>query len=127
MRNVPKSILRTKALPPGTRSSLRRLFLCVAAVFLLCAAARAQRPPLKEEKVGDGVLVTVLPPDKIPALTKPAFVSGAEASRQMADDEPVLGLLDSVSGQAKAYSLWHLERHEIVNDQLGGKPVAVTW
>jgi len=127
VRNVPKSLFRIEALLPGTRSSLGPLYLCVAAVFLLCAAALAQRPPLKEEKVGDGVLVTVLPPDKIPALTKPVFVSGVEADRQMADDEPVLGLVDPVTGQAKAYSLWHLEHHEIVNDQLGGKPVAVTW
>ncbi len=44
----------------------------------------------------------------------------------MAPDEPVLGLFD---GQvAKAYSLWHLDRHEIVNDKFPGfGAVAVTW
>ncbi|MBI2882481.1 MAG: DUF3179 domain-containing protein [Candidatus Methylomirabilis oxyfera] len=28
---------------------------------------------------------------------------------------------------AKAYSLWQLNHHEIVNDRIGTLPVAVTW
>ncbi len=87
----------------------------------------AQGRPMQEERIGDGTMVTVLPPDAIPALTNPVFLSRAEAGPMMADDEPVIGLVDPVSGQAKAYSLWHLDRHEIVNDRLGGKPIAVTW
>ena len=94
---------------------------------MLCQAANAQRRPMPEEKIGDGVMVTVLSPDAIPALTAPVFASRAEAESLMHDDEPVVGLVDPVSGQAKAYSLWHLDRHEIVNDRLGGKPIAVTW
>jgi hypothetical protein len=82
---------------------------------------------LQKEKIGDGTMVTVLRPDAVPALTNPVFVSRAEADKWMAEDEPVLGLVDPVTGQAKAYSLWHLDRHEIVNDKLGGKPIAVTW
>lgn len=87
----------------------------------------AQRRPPQEEKIGDGTMVTVLSPDTIPAMSQPVFVSRQEADKWMAEEEPVLGLVDPVTGQAKAYSLWHLERHEIVNDRLGGKPVAVTW
>ncbi len=87
----------------------------------------AQRRPIAEEKIGDGTMVTVLPKDAIPALTDPVFLSRAEAEPLMEDSEPVLGLIDPVTGQAKAYSLWLLDRHEIVNDRLGGKPVAVTW
>ena len=93
----------------------------------LCPKATAQRPPMPEEKIGDGVMVRVLPPDRIPAVTKPIFISRGEADRLMLEYEPVLGLVDPVTGQAKAYSLWHLDRHEIVNDQLAGKPIAVTW
>lgn len=101
------------------------LLVCaiVASVLLL----GAQRPTMPEEKIGDGTMVTVLPPDAIPALSQPAFAGRDEAEKWMADDEPVLGLVDPETGKAKAYSLWHLDRHEIVNDRLGGKPIAVTW
>ncbi len=104
---------------------LSRFVLVAMLLFLL--AAEAQRQPIREERIGDGTLVTVLPEDAISALTSPVFVSGAEADRLMEDDEPVLGLVDPATGQAKAYSLWHLDAHEIVNDRLGDKPVAVTW
>ncbi len=99
----------------------------VLAGVLLCASAKAQRRPMQKEKIGDAEMVTVLPPDAIPALTNPVFLSRVEAEPLMSDEEPVLGLVDPITGQAKAYSLWHLDRHEIVNDRLGGKPIAVTW
>lgn len=105
---------------------LHVVFLAFA-VVASALALNAQRPAMPEEKIGDGTMVTVLPADAIPAVSQPVFVSRQEAEKWMADDEPVLGLVDPVSGQAKAYSLWHLDRHEIVNDQLGGKPIAVTW
>jgi hypothetical protein len=73
---------------------------------------------------GDTVY-TVLPPDAIPAILEPEFVSGAEAVGQMADDEPILGI--TIAGESRAYSLWHLDSHEIVNDTIGGTAIAVTW
>ena len=80
----------------------------------------------EEEKVKDGILIGVLDPDAIPAINEPVFVSAKEADKFMADDEPILGLFDGKV--AKAYSIWHLDRHEIVNDSLPGiGPVAVTW
>jgi hypothetical protein len=42
----------------------------------------------------------------------------------MRDDEPVVGVVHN--GVAKAYSTWDLDHDEIVNDQVGGKAVAVT-
>ena len=101
-----------------------RLALLLA-VFALPLAA--QRRQMQEEKIGDGTMVTVLPPDAIPAMNRPEFAGRLEADKWMADDEPVLGLVDPATSQAKAYSLWHLDRHEIVNDYLGGKPIGVTW
>jgi hypothetical protein len=103
------------------------VWLLLAAGMLWVVNRRAQAHPPQQGKIGDGTIVTVLAPDAIPALTNPTFVSGREAERLMSDDEPVLGLVDPVTGQAKAYSLWHLDRHEIVNDHLGDKPIAVTW
>lgn len=112
------------------RPSLRLVFgfgFILASALFSRVDLRGQKRPMGEEKIGDGLMVTVLAPDAIPAITKPIFLSRAEADSLMQDDEPVLGLVDPVTGQGKAYSLWYLERHEIVNDRLGGKPIAVTW
>jgi hypothetical protein len=39
--------------------------------------------------------------------------------------EPVLGVV--IGGEARAYSLWQLDAHEIVNDQIAGKAIAAAW
>jgi len=70
-------------------------------------------------------MYTVLPLDAIPAITEPQFLGGEEAAAQMSADEPVLGLV--VGGEARAYSLWQLDSHEIVNDVVGGVALAATW
>ncbi len=70
-------------------------------------------------------LVTLLGFDAIPAILDPEFVSVEEAERWMDEDEQVLAL--SINGDSRAYSIRMLSRHEIVNDVVGGKPVAVTW
>ena len=70
-------------------------------------------------------IVTVLPRDAIPAITDPSFVSVTEAARWMDAREQVIGL--EIGGEAKAYPINVLSRHEIVDDVVGGKPVAITW
>ncbi len=70
-------------------------------------------------------IITILGKDGIPAILDPQFLSGAEASEQMVDSERVLGV--SINGDHRAYPLNQLSRHEIVNDEVGGVPVAVTW
>ena len=67
----------------------------------------------------------VLPPNAIPAILEPDFLAGNEAEKQMAGEEPILGII--TGGEARAYSLWHLDAHEIVNDSIGGVAIAVTW
>ena len=63
--------------------------------------------------------------DRIPAIDQPQVVSVAEAAKGLGPKEPVIGLI--VSGQARAYPLRVLIWHEIVNDEIGGRPVAVTY
>ena len=63
--------------------------------------------------------------DAIPAILDPEFVMVAEADSRMEPMEQVLGL--SVNGGHRAYSVRMLSRHEIVNDVVGGVPLAVTW
>ena len=81
---------------------------------------------------GDGVeeemdleIVTLLGFDAIPAILDPEFVSLAEADEWMGPDELVLGL--SINGDSRAYSVPMLSSHEIVNDLVGGRKLAVTW
>lgn len=89
-------------------------------------AALAQNGVPRMERIKDGILMHAVPKDAIRAIDEPIFVTAAEADKFMSKNEPVLGLFDGEV--AKAYSLWHLDRHEIVNDSLPGLgPVAVTW
>jgi hypothetical protein len=65
------------------------------------------------------------PKDGIPSIDDPSFVP-PEAARSWIDpQEPVIAL--EISGAARAYPLQILTFHEIVNDRLGGVPVAVTF
>ena len=97
----------------------------LAAVALVPRAARAADPDLPDvSRIRGAPVIQVLPPDAIPSIDDPRFVPAAKADF-MQDEEPVLGVVHE--GQAKAYSIWHLDRHEVVNDQLGDDPIAATW
>jgi Protein of unknown function (DUF3179) len=62
--------------------------------------------------------------DGIPALDRSRFLHGAGVSF-LRPREPVIELV--IRGQARAYPLQILVWHEIVNDTVGGIPVAVTF
>lgn len=70
-------------------------------------------------------IITVLGRDAIPAILNPVFDPRGEAMAQMDPSERVIGV--SINGDHRAYPLNLLSRHEIVNDTVGGKPIAVTW
>ena len=61
----------------------------------------------------------------IPAIDEPGFHPVAETPDYMVDAEPVFGV--EINGDARAYPLAILLRHEIVNDVVGGVPVVVTY
>ena len=63
--------------------------------------------------------------DGIPPIDDPTFVSVTDAGEWLSDTEPVIAL--ELNGEAKAYPLQILLWHEIVNDELGGVPVTVTY
>ena len=65
------------------------------------------------------------PRDGIPSIDAPEFVSVEEAAASLSPTEPVVGLI--VGDDARAYPLRILIWHEIVNDIVGGAPVAVTY
>jgi len=65
------------------------------------------------------------PKDGIPAIDEPRFAPVAEAAASLAPTEPVMSL--AIAGDARAYPLRVLMWHEIVNDTVGGVPLAVTF
>lgn len=65
------------------------------------------------------------PPDGIPPIDRPRYVSIAAAARFLAPHEPVIAV--SIGGRARAYPLQILVWHEIVDDTLAGVPIAVTY
>jgi hypothetical protein len=65
------------------------------------------------------------PKDGIPPIDDPEFMPVAEAAKTLAPQEPVIALV--FNGKAKAYPLSVLIWHEIVNDEVGGVPVTVTY
>ncbi len=67
---------------------------------------------------------SILPQDAIPALIKPAYLTASQAS-DIYDQEEVIGVV--INGDARAYPLSTLSAHEIVDDDIGGQPIAVTW
>ncbi len=64
------------------------------------------------------------PRDGIPAIDHPVFIKIGDVDFLSPDDE-VLGF--SVEGEARAYPLRILVWHEIVNDEIAGHPIAVTY
>lgn len=65
------------------------------------------------------------PPDGIPSLDRPVFYSSAFADDWLQPQEPVIAVVEGEV--ARAYPLQILIWHEIVNDTLAGRPVAVTF
>ncbi len=73
----------------------------------------------------DEILSGGPPRDGIPSIDNPQFESVEEAQDRVAGTEPVIAL--EIDGDARAYPLGILTRHEIANDTVGDVPVAVTF
>ena len=77
--------------------------------------------------------------DRIPSIDDPLFVASddprlkelpisayrPEETPKTIDEIPVIGYVEN--GEARAYPVGLLDRHELVNDRIGGKPVTVGW
>lgn len=81
-----------------------------------------------EEIVAAGLAKGALPAMNHPPVLTPAeadSISGAERGKYMVSGDRVVGVV--IGGAARAYPLHVLAWHEVVNDTLGGEPVAVTY
>jgi hypothetical protein len=110
------------SLKRATASSLALALVTLAGLSV--GRVVAAEMTVEFEHDGDPVY-RVLAPGEIPAIEDPGFVSGETGDLQMSAEEPVFGLV--IDGEARAYSLWQLDRHEIVNDEIGGVALAATW
>ncbi len=64
------------------------------------------------------------PRDGIPSIDEPKFLSVLD-SDYLRDGDQIFGFVEK--GDARAYPLRILVWHEIVNDTVGGRPIAVTY
>ncbi len=99
--------------------------LALALGALGASTSQAQRPKPEMRPLAGDTLYTVLKPGAIPAIFKPEFVSATKARTLYYDDEPMMVV--RAGDEVKAYSIWHLDGHEVVNDHIGGAAIAVTW
>ncbi|MEN8237826.1 MAG: DUF3179 domain-containing protein [Actinomycetota bacterium] len=65
------------------------------------------------------------PPDGIPPIDDPQFISVQDADEWLNDPEPVMVV--DVDGDIRAYPIQIMMWHEIVNDTVGDVPLAVTY
>ncbi len=65
----------------------------------------------------------LLPPDAIKPIYDPEII--AAKSARLEDDDLIIGL--TVGAQARAYPIRTLRFREMVNDELDGVPILVTW
>ena len=106
----------------------RGLLLGLVSIGLASGAVRAAELRTDASKALiplDEIVSGGPPPAGILAIDRPVFVATGRADAWLKPTEPVLAL--QVNGEARAYPLQILIWHEIVNDTIGGRPVAVTY
>jgi hypothetical protein len=104
--------------PPMNRLLCAIGFSFILAAFPLLLAVTAEANPETEIR-------TLLQKDGIPSIDDPKFASVKEADGYMGPNEMVIGV--DINEDRRAYSVPQLSSHEIVNDVIGGRKVAVTW
>jgi hypothetical protein len=114
-------------------TTARRSRLTVAAIAggLLLAACEGGRQAPGTDQPGrsplvdpDEIISGGPPRDGIPPIDRPRFLSPS-AIDWLSGREPVISL--ELNGHARAYPAQILLWHEIVNDEVGGSPVTVTY
>ena len=84
-------------------------------------APTATEPALPEIDLGR--LYQVLETDEIEPIYDPIFEKAGRT--RLGDEQLVMGV--AIGGEAKAYPVSLLQFREMVNDEVGGTPVLVTW
>ena len=108
------------------RSQLERTTgIALILTLTLTPLCLGQRPAPKKTNIKNHIMYTMLEPGEIPAIFEPEFLPAIKADKFFFPNEPLIVVTDGKT--AKAYSTWHLDAHEVVNDFINGKAIAVTW
>jgi hypothetical protein len=102
----------------GMKRLLYGLFILGCFVLLMGFNLDNAIVPKKEISSGG------VPKDGIPAILDPKFVAPEKADYLNASDQ-VIGV--EIDGVSRAYPLKVLNLHEVVNDEVNGVPIAVTY
>ena len=107
--------------PP--RISRFALWLTVSGLLLSPAAPWSAA---QEARIEVRELVALVPKDAVPAIRDPSpLLVPADMVRGVRDSDQVLAVV--IGGESRAYPVAFLSWHEIVNDTVGGMPLAATW
>ncbi len=117
------------------RESIRLVLICSVLLALPATAQRSYETDILKDTFGfdEGTTKSVSLDDLhqgcpkrdcIPSIDEPKYVS-AEDATHVADNDIVLAL--SWNGEQRAFPARILDHHEIVNDVIGGTPIAITW
>ena len=112
--------------PSNTNLLGKRNFLPSSSVLIGQSNAQKEGEEQKHIVPLDQIVSGGPPPDGIPSIDNPKFVTVHEAGNNfLSDSDLVLGI--NINGDIRAYPLLILMWHEIVNDKVGGVPVAVNY
>ena len=109
---VPAAARSTQVLAPGTTGSTDD-----------SPASSAAPTPTVDLSLSNIPFVPLLPRDAIAPVYDPEFVSAGVSP--LHEDERIMGI--AIEGKAKAYPVTVLRFREMVNDELAGLPILVTW
>ncbi|MGB5089687.1 MAG: DUF3179 domain-containing protein [Nitrososphaeraceae archaeon] len=115
----------------NTKGNLQVEILILIIIIMACTLALGPSPiatARAEEKhivPLDQIVSGGPPPDGIPSIDSPKFVSVDDGDKFLVDSDKIVGI--NINGDIRAYPLQILVWHEIVNDNVGGIPVAVTY
>lgn len=104
---------------------LKKYIFIFSILLLFSPITHGQRTFLGKKLIQGHTLYTLLKPGDIPAIFNPLFIDIREASELYYDKEPLMVVV--ANGKAKAYSTWHLDQHEVVNDIISGTNIVATW
>lgn len=87
------------------------------------SSSSAAPTPTVDLSLSNIPFIPLLPRDAIAPVYNPEFVSAENSPLQ--EDELIMGV--AIEGEAKAYPVTVLRFREMVNDELAGWPILVTW
>lgn len=118
---------RGSALIPRVKAFARTLILSFVAMFAIaCGGVRERIAHERPTSTFDPAeLIDVLPPDRIGAIDRPRFESPERAADWLRTDAPVVVV--QAGDEARAYPLAIMVWHEVVNDTIDGRVIAVVY